>query len=448
MDEIEQMLENKLENTLDSDTSVSHELEIDEEAKELTDTIVGLTGGTSDPDNPDEVVYTGNDQDKGARSAAKCLRVMKMGPEDGLINQGAPFPHLSALAFKKGAEYIGAEVLNDDFGDFVEFNENFDQLLERSEEATRLIGLPSVSIALGRKMEDRLGKTPAELCPNLERGYFGGEVMDENQRGALKEMYGFDNVHEFYALSEAWLVAAAPDETRKLVPLIDEYVFEIENPEDPADITDITELDEIRNGWLLITDYESEGRKLERYSTDDGVEVIPEDGVPRIKVFGRDSTCLNLGGALVHEDSINGAVIYASDEENPDYRAEKKNQILNTPPWKLLDFVPLEDYGIDQRNELASYIFDFFESGERIEVNDYVAPRMKEYPPEALVAEFYLPLGDSFNVEKFLDALYRNAPAMEKVEQLDVVKEIKISDIDSYPTEDEGLKTQKIKDLT
>ncbi len=190
MDQIKEILENVAENDLEPETPLGEEKEINEEVRELTETIEGLTGGTTSEPSP--VVYTPGDWDRATESAAKCLRIMGEGEGDGVINLGAPEPHLSALSFRDGSESIGADVLNQSFEDFTELNQNFYDLLENAGEASVLIGLPAVTYALGRQFEEETGKSPAEAFPELERGFFGGEVLDEAMREDLRDQWGFE----------------------------------------------------------------------------------------------------------------------------------------------------------------------------------------------------------------------------------------------------------------
>lgn len=237
-----------------------------------------------------------------ASNCADAEALLGITPDDRLLNLLAPRPHLSAFAARAGARQLGASILTDSFDDL-------DAAIgdPAAASATAVLSIPSKASELADEMADRHGH-PAEVFPNLELGLVGGELVRPDLRERLRETWGVAAVREFYGSSEAGLVAAGVDETRRLVPLLNHYVLELEVR---GELLDIREIDSPTVGSLLITDPNREAIELVRYRQGDAVRVHPGEPLPRIEPLGRADDAISLAGAIVHPGDLYRAIATA-----------------------------------------------------------------------------------------------------------------------------------------
>jgi len=172
---------------------------------------------------------------------------------------------------------------------------------------TAVFGVPSVAEAIGKEVAATDGP-PTEVFPNVERICTAGDLLTANRRETLVELWGADVVREVYGASEFMGIAAAIDNTRKLVPLLNRFVFEIIPDDNPDSIIDIRDVAGERRGSLLITDPAREAVDLTRYRIGDAVAVYEGDDLPRITVLGREDDSINLAGALLYPSQIHEAI--------------------------------------------------------------------------------------------------------------------------------------------
>lgn len=236
------------------------------------------------------------------RMCADALAVMGVGEEDVVLNLNAPRPHLSGVAARGGANTLGATVKNDHF-------EDYERVIEAgyASDVTVMTSIPSMATDLADEIEGAFAD-PIELFPRLALGLFGGEPLHPPQRRALRDRWGLDRTREYYGSSEVGLIAVGDDESRRLVPLLNHLIIELELDDGIVDIRDITEP---TTGSILLTDPNREAVRLIRYRQGDLVRVYPDDPIPRIEPIGRADDAINLDGALLHSNDLEAAAINA-----------------------------------------------------------------------------------------------------------------------------------------
>lgn len=226
-----------------------------------------------------------------------CLGLAGFSADDVNLNLFAPPPHMSGWAARRGFSAIGGRSLNRNFTDW-------EDAIGEADRATAMSSIPGKALALADVIAEQHGE-PATVFPNLEMGAFSGSPLYPSQRDSLKDRYGLASTREFYGSSEAALVAAATDESRELVPLLNRFVLEIEVDGRPVDVREVETPTE---GSILITDPARTAVPLRRYRQGDLVRVIPADPLPRIVPLGRADNAINVEGAIVHPDDLWGAI--------------------------------------------------------------------------------------------------------------------------------------------
>lgn len=276
------------------------------------------SGSTGDPKG---VPYGPSDVVDLAFAGARGFALAGVTADDATVNLGAPAPHISGWMLYAATRALGATPLNRNVTDWETVVGG-----EAAATATVVGSTPSVLRSVGRRLAaERV--PPRELFPNLRLAPTGGEPTTPRMRADLKELWGFDSVQDTYGTTETGLVAAAVDESRLLVPLLDRFLLEVfpheSDPGDPdtaavdggaldapagPDPVDVREVTEPTTGSLLITDPEREVVPLYRYRIGDVVTVHPASDVPRLEVLGREDNAVNLGGALLYERDVEQAL--------------------------------------------------------------------------------------------------------------------------------------------
>ncbi|MFB6294827.1 MAG: GH3 auxin-responsive promoter family protein, partial [Candidatus Nanohaloarchaea archaeon] len=153
---------------------------------------------------------------------------------------------------------------------------------------------------------------PSDVFPNMKKGLFSGDMLRPDQRSRLAGQWAFDIQHEFYAASEIGIIAAATDDTRRMVPMLHRYVLEIEDSD--GNIVDIREVEEPREGSLLVTDPARTAVDVTRYELGDQVRAWPGE-LPDIEVLGRNDDTINFSGAHLHPSEIYEAATQAYGDD-------------------------------------------------------------------------------------------------------------------------------------
>lgn len=239
------------------------------------------------------------------RNCGDALRLLGARDDDVVANLLAPPPHLSGFAAECGVSHLGVQSLSSSF-------EAVEDLIATGEAAaaTAVLSIPSKALALADEIADSHG-TPASVFPRLEWGAFGGELLGPHQRRALRDRWGLEAVREFYGSSEAGLIAAGVDETRRLVPLLNHYLLELEVD---GTLIDIRECEEPTVGSLVLTAPERSAVDLIRYRQGDRVRVHPGDPLPRIEPLGRVDSAVTIAGVTIHPGDIHRALEAVYDE--------------------------------------------------------------------------------------------------------------------------------------
>ena len=193
---------------------------------------------------------------------------------------------------------------------------------------------------------------------------------------------------ETYATSEVGFIASAIDESSQMVPLLDNYIFEVVPDEDfqeeyGSEPIDIREIDKPIIGELALTDPYREAFDFSRYLIGDKIKVNPghmskpDESIPTFEYMGRSDEILSFGGANVHENQIDRAV-------------------------------PGE-WAIDSRESQST---------------------------EGIVIELYVENPSSIDEQRFRANISENVPSLGEAYKLDVVEEVELYSISEY--EDEG----------
>ncbi|MFB6294388.1 MAG: hypothetical protein ABEI97_01380 [Candidatus Nanohaloarchaea archaeon] len=253
------------------------------------------------------------------RRMAKTLTIAGLDEEDFFMNLGAPMErnHVSGWAMSVGATGVGATLRNSSFTDFTDLVAN-----GYSDDVTALGSVPSVAWKAGEQLEQETGRKPYEVFPELENGVFGGDHLTGYWRDRLKQQWGLEDARSLYGVTETVVDGAAYEEADRIVPLIDELVFEIADvdlagseagtggrgvePDYTSELTDIRDVEETAVGALVLTDPYNE--VITRVAVDDLVRVHGDAEIPLLEVLGRTDSTINYGGAQVTERGIDTAM--------------------------------------------------------------------------------------------------------------------------------------------
>ncbi len=296
MDLLTRISDEQLENTLDAPVQSSGGV-FDDAPTEVEDGMVFETSGSSG--SAKRIPY--GDVERVIGPIAECLGLA--GFEDEVVlNLGAPRPHPTGWGLQEAAPRLGGRAANGHFKDYRTVIEN-----GSAEQVTAVFGVPSVTEAVGAEIAATDGP-PSDVFPNVERIGTAGDLLTANRRETLTEMWGADVVREMYGASEFMGIAAAVDDTRKLVPLVNRFVLEIIPDDDPDTVLDVRDVVGERRGSLLVTDPARETVDLTRYRIGDKVAVYEGDELPRMTVLGREDDSINLAGALLYPAQIHEAI--------------------------------------------------------------------------------------------------------------------------------------------
>ena len=234
-----------------------------------------------------------------ARICGDALRIAGIDGEAVHLNLAAPPPHASGWAGNSGFADIGATSLNRNFTDWMAPVED-----GHAVSATVLSSIPGKAEALAEAVESEYGPPPS-VFPNLETGVFTGQALRDGQRARLRDRWGLERTRELYGSSEAAIIAAGDGESRRLVPLLNHLILEIEVD---GDIVDIRDVPEPTVGSLLVTDPARTAVPLRRYRQGDMVRVHPGSPLPRLTPLGRADDAIDLAGAILHPSDLFAAI--------------------------------------------------------------------------------------------------------------------------------------------
>jgi phenylacetate-coenzyme A ligase PaaK-like adenylate-forming protein len=402
MEIVDEVLEHQVENDIGDvkPTKTLHTLDAEEVSEK--NYISFATSGTSTGEPTWSPVLKEN-QGHYREVNGEILSLAGVDTDDVALNLGAPLPHVSGWAVHEGMSESASGTANSSYEDFFDIDDELENILETDpDEVTTMVTLPRVALGAGESIEETFGD-PKETFPELQTGVFSGDAVDDQTRRELKDIFGFEKVIEGYASSElAGLAAVAIDETNQMVPLVDNFIFEIvPDPEyrdgygsKPVDIRDVNQP---IIGDLVVTDPYRDSFDFTRYQIGDKMKAYPQDqsapdkDIPTLEFMGRSGEVLNLGGANVHEDQISSTL---------------QNLYGDPVSW-----------GLNKRESENS---------------------------QGIVVELYVEDPEILEAEEFSENLADYVPSMGEAYKLDVVDRLEICDINSYDTAD-GMKTNRMK---
>jgi phenylacetate-coenzyme A ligase PaaK-like adenylate-forming protein len=402
MEIIEEILEDQVENdTGDVEpTETFHSLDEEEVSKEKYTSLA--TSGTSTGEPTWSPVMKEN-REHYREVNGEIFSLAGADTDDVALNLGAPLPHVSGWAIHEGMSRAASGTANSSYEDLFEIDDDLENILETApKDVKTMVSLPRVALGTGESIQEVFGD-PEEIFPNLQTGVFSGDIVDDQTRRELKDMFGFERVIEGYASSElAGLAAVAIDETSQMVPLIDNFIFEIipdpeYRDEYGSEPVDIREVDQPVIGNLVITDPFRESFDFTRYQIGDKMKAYPQgqsapnQDIVTLEFMGRSGEVLNFGGANVHEDQISSTL---------------QNLYGSPVSW-----------GVNKRESENS---------------------------EGIVVELYVENPDLLEAEGFEKNLADYVPSMEEAYKLDVVDKLEFYDIESYDMEDD-MKINRMK---
>lgn len=363
MDIVDKILDGEIPpGAADGSVMGSEELRQQVDEKDLDDLFVVQTSGSGG--DPKQVPFTYSELDRQRDIPADGFKLGGLKEHHTVLDLGAPLPHFSGWVIREGSRRAGAEAINrtfQDYPDVIEWRE--------APEVDAVITLPQVAVSVGEEIEGEYGH-PAELFSEPEIGLMSGDIVTDGVRDRLKELWGFSEVVEFYSAVDGNVMASAVDESRRMVPLTNHYVFEIIPDHEQNEIYDIRELEEETAGSILITDPDREAIDFHRYRIGDKVRVYPEEDIPRVEVLGKEGETVNLAGVLLYPKQIEGAVEDTYGREVSDWVAE-----VSRPETKpAVDFYIAGDVAEDRETEFRYHLFErntpLREAYEEVEVID------------------------------------------------------------------------------
>lgn len=291
MDIVRRIAATQLPNTLDDEPVMTKE-DFAQAARESDTPLQFATSRSGVPAPYAEIDYVG-------RACADAFRIAGATEESVNLNLGAPAPHSSGLFANLGFTTLGATSVNRDF-------RSWDRPIDEgiTERPTVVSAIPGKAIDIADEIK-ATHRDPGEVFSNLDVGFLTGQLLRPSTRQKIKDRWDLEQTREFYGSSEASMIAAAQDESRKLVPLLNHHILEIEVD---GNIIDVRDIETPTEGSLLITSPARSAVTLRRYRQGDRVRVYPNDPLPLITPVGRADDAIDLDGALLHAADVFGAI--------------------------------------------------------------------------------------------------------------------------------------------
>lgn len=270
-------------------------------------------------DPPKIVPFYDEAADRFIDNVATALQLPEDGVtgDDGVLSLAAPEEeeHQSGPGFTNASQRIGADVLNSSFKDY-------DRAMDRREDVNVVLSLPLLLYSVGEEIVERYDEfdSPADAFPNARVAITGGDRLTPSIRDLLKEDWGFDAVYSMYAATEYGPVAIEDgngdmvviEDDARYLELLDEDadVDPVSGRIDEDMLTPVTAdaLDDAETGVLVGTEWR-EGVPLPRYKAGDVVTAYTDaNGEVRMVFEGRDDYTINVSGAPLYEDEIDGVL--------------------------------------------------------------------------------------------------------------------------------------------
>lgn len=392
--------------------TLTHNLELDE------DTLIFHSSGVV----PKKIPYSEDDLGHLVDGLAEAFSLGGLTEEDTLWNHGAPIEvyHMSAWGGTKGAEAVGATVANNAKPDAELIfsdpdNIDLDDIYRSSaadaktpeeiaavdpEDVTAIFGLPRDMKAYGEDLAERYGDLE-DVFPNMRLALTSGDRNPPSLREALKDIYGVEEVCNFYAAVE--FGAAGTEDTptpNDLVPVGDNLAFEVfddqgfhEYVDDLSEgeqervlerytelgkvpeefIYSFDEIDGTETGALLIS-ADREALPLRRYRVGDKVEVCSTPSGPRMSFKGRERSVLSMAGAMLYPQEIERAI----------------NNVHPNTEWRVVaseedDYPALDIYLVDADDAAAGQVVEeLYETNYALKTLDDAIHHIDEHYVDSL----------------------------------------------------------------
>ncbi|MGH1487011.1 MAG: AMP-binding protein [Cellvibrionaceae bacterium] len=255
---------------------------------------------------------------------AIALQKLNMGPGDAVMSLGAPLPSISGWAIVNGSEATGAIALNSSQIDYETAIEN-----DNRNKVTFVIGTPLVVKEIGLAIEQEHGDLK-KVFPNLKTAVIFGDVLPDNLRQFIKELWGFKNVYSLYGTVEADVVATEdPKNAGQMTLMTERLYFELiteselskerENSEYMPKAIAINNVKAGEIGEIIISDLSRETLPLLRYRIGDIIQVHNIDqnknnSEVNISVLGRSKNTVVVSHTVLYEMQIEQAIQNAMGE--------------------------------------------------------------------------------------------------------------------------------------
>ncbi|WP_276299571.1 AMP-binding protein [Halorussus lipolyticus] len=291
------------------------DLEADTADATFDRSVVFETSGTTG--EAKRVPYTSRDLVRQAQLGEDAFELLGLGPDDAILNLGAPEPHISGLLLEIAAMETGVSTYNRSLADY-------EQVLEggHAEKITTVIGQPLFVRSLADELttDERSAK---DLFPNVEKVISTGANLLPPVEAELRRLWGADTIQEAYASTEFGCIAVRPDMDDRYVPMSDYHEFELlpSDADGPESLVAIEDIEEPTTGSLVISTGNREAYSFDRYEIGDGARVVPTDDGPRLEILGRTDNAVQFGAIVLYEGEVVSALDAAYGESVENWRA-------------------------------------------------------------------------------------------------------------------------------
>lgn len=267
------------------------------------------TSGTSSRSK--KIPFSDADLARQKTHEAIALTKLNMGKGDSVMSLGAPLPSISGWAIVNGSEATGAVALNTSQVDYDDIFEYKQQHL-----VTYVIGTPLVVKEIGLAIEQEYGPL-RKVFPNLKTAVIFGDILPDNMRKFIKDLWGFQNVYSLYGTVEADVVGTEDPAQPGKIQLMRERLYlefipeseivkEIADPDYRAKSIPVDQAKNLEIGEIVISDFSRETLPLVRYRIGDVVQIhqASDGDAVSVTILGRSKNAIPVGSTFIHEFQI------------------------------------------------------------------------------------------------------------------------------------------------
>ena len=308
----------------------------------------------------------------------EAIALSKLGMREGhgVMSLGAPLPSISGWAIVNGSDALGATAINTSQ---VDYDTIFD--MHKEGDVNVVIGTPLVVKEIGLAIEQEYGSLK-KVFPNMEIAIIFGDVLPDNMRAFIKNLWGIDKVYSLYGTVEADVVATeCPDQPGLMQLMSERLYFEfiseaeiLKEKSIPGYQPKSTPVDSVMNGdigEIVISDFSRESLPLLRYRIGDVIQVnrSPVDGMLQISVLGRSKNAAPVGDTYLYEMQLDRAIQKTFGERVVEWRLVEGES--SSHRYQLcLNLQPGLEIQAADKNALCNYIAN---SRSTLSVPDVVA---------------------------------------------------------------------------